>query len=145
MKLQRYIIQRAAGIPYTTESETRRLGGNAASLAPFETRCLSNRAGEKLLVTGTPARQGPIGVDAGDVIGFASDTRQAGDLLYITGDTLWFEGTTTVAKTFAPQVVVLYTGAAEPRQDQLADVFAKFNLAHRLTRLEKGTPLVLPL
>jgi hypothetical protein len=78
-----------------------------------------------------------------------------------------------------PKIVVLFTGAAEPRgrfhmtmgsedaleaaaafpnatlvsahnegwthlrdsQDQLADVFAQFNLASRLTRFEKGKPL----
>ena len=108
---------------------------------------------------------------------------QPGDLIYITGDTLWFEGTADVARRFSPKVVVLYTGAAEPRgryrmtmgsedaleaahafptatlvsvhnegwghlresQDQLADVFRTFNLANRLTRIEKGKPLRLPL
>jgi len=35
--------------------------------------------------------------------------------MYITGDTLWFEGTADVARRFSPKVVVLYTGAAEPR------------------------------
>jgi L-ascorbate metabolism protein UlaG (beta-lactamase superfamily) len=172
----------AVGVTYTTTSGAQRLGGNAASLAPFETRCLIGRNGKRLLVTGTPARHGPIGVDAGDVIGFALGVEQPGDLVYITGDTLWFEGTIDVARGFSPKVVVLYTGAAEPRgrfhmtmgsedaleaahafpdstlvavhnegwghlresQDQLADVFAKFNLAHRLTRIEKGVPLLLP-
>jgi L-ascorbate metabolism protein UlaG (beta-lactamase superfamily) len=166
----------AVGVTYTTASGAQRLGGNAASLAPFETRCLTGRNGKKLLVTGTPARHG-------DVIGFALGVEQPGDLVYITGDTLWFEGTMDVARGFSPKVVVLYTGAAEPRgrfhmtmgsedaleaahafpdstlvaihnegwghlresQDQLADVFAKFNLVHRLTRIEKGVPLVLPL
>jgi hypothetical protein len=36
-------------------------------------------------------------------------------------------------------------GHLRESQDQLADVFAKFNLAHRLTRIEKGVPLTLPL
>jgi len=167
------------GITYTTQSGAERLGGNAAGLSPFETRVLSSKSGERLMVTGTPARHGPIGVDAGDVIGFALGTNEPGDLIYITGDTLWFDGTKSVAETFSPKIVVLYTGAAEPRgryhmtmgsegaleaahafpaaklvaihnegwghlretQDQLADVFSKFNLSHRLTRLEKGVPL----
>jgi hypothetical protein len=36
-------------------------------------------------------------------------------------------------------------GHLRESQDQFADVFAKFNLVHRLTRIEKGVPLVLPL
>jgi hypothetical protein len=50
-------------------------------------RYLTGRNGKKLLVTGTPARHGPIGVDAGDAIGFALGAEKPGDLLYITGDT----------------------------------------------------------
>src|SRR6266436_2261710 len=169
------------GVTYTTNSGAQRLGGNAFGLAPFETQSLEGRNGKRLFVTATPARHGPIGVDAGDVVGFVLGVNQPGDLVYITGDTLWFEGTADVARRFSPKVVVLYTGAAEPRgrfrmtmgsedalevahafpdsvllsvhnegwahlrenQDQLADVFAKFNLADRLTRFEKGKPLEL--
>ena len=36
-------------------------------------------------------------------------------------------------------------GHLRESQAQLADVFATFNLAHRLTRIEKGVPLTLPL
>ncbi|MHC1949347.1 MBL fold metallo-hydrolase [Bradyrhizobium sp. UFLA06-06] len=167
-----------AGTTYTTNSGAQRLGGNALGLAPFETRVLESER-KKLFVTATPARHGPIGVDAGDVVGFALGAEQPGDLLYVTGDTLWFEGTAEVARRFSPKLVVLFTGAAEPRgrfhmtmgsedaleaahafpdaalvavhnegwghlresQDQLLDVFAKFNLAGRLIRLEKGKPL----
>jgi L-ascorbate metabolism protein UlaG (beta-lactamase superfamily) len=169
----------SVGVTYTTNSGAQRLGGNAVGLAPFETRSLEGRTGKKLFVTATPARHGPIGVDAGDVVGFALGVKQPGDLVYITGDTLWFEGTVDVARRFSPKLVVLYTGAAEPRgrfhmtmgsedaleaahafpdsalvavhnegwghlrenQDQLVDVFAKFNLSHRLIRSEKGKPL----
>jgi L-ascorbate metabolism protein UlaG (beta-lactamase superfamily) len=169
-------------VTYTTNSGVGRLAGAAAAigLAPFETRTLEGRNGKKLSVTGTPARHGPVGVDAGDVIGFALGVERPGDLIYITGDTLWFDGTAEVAHRFSPKVVVLFTGAAEPRgrfhmtmgsedalqaahafpnatlvsvhnegwahlresQDQLADVFAKFNMADRIARFERGTPLL---
>lgn len=170
-----------ANVTYTTNSGAKRLGGNAIGVSPFEIRTLEGPAGKKLLLTATPARHGPLGVDAGDVIGFALGVEGPGDLMYITGDTLWFEGTAEVAHRFSPKIVVLFTGAAEPRgrfhmtmgsedaleaaaafpnamlvsvhnegwahlresQDQLADVFAKFNLADRLTRFEKGKPLTL--
>jgi L-ascorbate metabolism protein UlaG (beta-lactamase superfamily) len=169
----------SVGATYTTSSGAERLGGNALGFAPFETRSLEGKNGKRLFVTATPARHGPVGVDVGDVVGFALGTKQPGDLLYITGDTLWFDGTAEVSRRFSPKVVVLFTGAAEPRgrfhmtmgsedaleaaaafpdaalvsvhnegwghltedQDQLADVFAKFNLANRLTRFDKGRPL----
>jgi hypothetical protein len=52
---------------------------------------------------------------SGDVVGFALGIQQPGDLLYISGDTVWFEGTAEVARRFSPRAVVLFTGAAEPR------------------------------
>jgi L-ascorbate metabolism protein UlaG (beta-lactamase superfamily) len=100
---------------FTTNSGAERLGGNAIGIAPFETRTFEGRNGKKLFITATPARHGPVGVDAGDVVGFALGVDQPGDLAYITGDTLWFEGTAEVADRFSPKVVVMYTGAAEPR------------------------------
>lgn len=171
----------SVGITCTTVSGAERLGGNAVGIAPFETRVIKGQSGKTLYVTATPARHGPVGVDAGDVIGFALGVDQPGDLIYITGDTLWFEGTAEVARRFSPKVVVLYTGAAEPRgryhmtmgsedaleaaaafphatllsvhnegwghlketQEQLIDVFTKFNISGRLTRFDKGVPLSL--
>jgi L-ascorbate metabolism protein UlaG (beta-lactamase superfamily) len=105
----------SVGVTYTTNSAAGRLGGTAVGMAPFETRPLNGQNGETLLVTATPARHGPIGIDVGEVIGFALGVERPGDLIYITGDTLWFEGTTEVAQRFSPKVVVLFTGAAEPR------------------------------
>lgn len=105
----------SAGVTYTTLSGAGRLGGNARGLAPFETQRLTGRNGRTLLVSATHARHGPVGVEAGDVVGFALGAETAGDLLYVSGDTLWFEGTAEVAKAFKPKLVVLHTGAAEPR------------------------------
>lgn len=87
----------SASVTYTTSSGAQRLGGNAVGLAPFETRLLKRSNGKKLSVTATPARHGPIGVDAGDVVGFAIGVDQPGDLVYVTGDTLWFKRTAEVA------------------------------------------------
>lgn len=171
----------SVGLTYTTNAGAGRLGGNAIGLAPFETRTLKGHNGKTLLITATPARHGPIGIEpmSGDVIGFAIGADQPGDLVYVTGDTVWYDGTAEVARRFSPKAVVLFTGAAEPRgrfrmtmgsedaleaahafpdatfvaahnegwvhfketQDQLAEVFARFNLAERLTRFERGKPL----
>ena len=105
----------SVGTTYTTVSGASRLGGNAVGMAPFETRTFEARNGRKLFLTATPARHGPVGIDVGDVIGFTLGVDRPGDLIYITGDTLWFEGTAEVARSFSPKVVVLYGGAAEPR------------------------------
>jgi L-ascorbate metabolism protein UlaG (beta-lactamase superfamily) len=88
---------------YTTRAGAERLGGNALGLAPFETSTLEGRGGQKLLITATPARHGPIGIEpiSGDVIGFG--TEKPGDLLYVTGDTVWYEGTAEVAHLFSPK------------------------------------------
>jgi L-ascorbate metabolism protein UlaG (beta-lactamase superfamily) len=105
------------GVTYTTNAGAGRLGGNAVGMTPFETRTLESPGGSKLLLTATPARHGPIGVEpiSGDVIGFALGIDRPGDLIYITGDTVWYEGTAEVARRFSPRIVVLFTGAAEPR------------------------------
>jgi L-ascorbate metabolism protein UlaG (beta-lactamase superfamily) len=106
-----------AGVAYTTGSGAGRLGGNARALAPFETQELAGVGGERLFVTGTPARHGPVGIEpiSGDVIGFLLGVDSPGDALYVTGDTVWYEGVAEVARRFSPSVVMLFTGAAEPR------------------------------
>jgi L-ascorbate metabolism protein UlaG (beta-lactamase superfamily) len=105
------------GMTYTTNAGAARLGGNSLGLAPFETRTLDGKDGERLFVTAAPARHGPVGIEpiSGDVVGFLLGTDQPGDAIYITGDTVWYDGTAEVARRFSPKVVVLFTGAAEPR------------------------------
>jgi hypothetical protein len=58
----------------------------------------------------------PVGVEplTGDVIGFLIGRRQPGDI-YVTGDTVWYEGTAEVAKRYRPKLVIAFAGAAEPR------------------------------
>ena len=105
------------GTTYTTKAGAGRLGGNALGLDPFETVTLEGADGERLLITATPARHGPVGIEpiSGDVVGFALGREKPGDLLYVTGDTVWYVGTAEVARLFSPKVVLLFTGAAEPR------------------------------
>jgi L-ascorbate metabolism protein UlaG (beta-lactamase superfamily) len=107
----------SVGTTYTTQAGAQRLGGNAQGLAPFKTATLVSRDGERLFVTATPARHGPVGIEpiSGDVVGFALGRHKPGDLLYVTGDTVWYDGTAEVARLFSPKVVLMFTGAAEPR------------------------------
>ena len=107
----------SVAVTFTTQAGAKRLGGNALGLAPFETRALTGRNGQRLFVTATPARHGPVGIEplSGDVVGFVVGAEQPGDAIYITGDTVWYEGTAEVARRFSPRVVMLFAGAAEPR------------------------------
>jgi L-ascorbate metabolism protein UlaG (beta-lactamase superfamily) len=50
------------------------------------------------------------------VTGFVIRGVESGtDLAYVTGDTVWYEGTRDVARRYRPRVVVLFGGAAEVR------------------------------
>ena len=65
----------------------------------------------------TPARHGPVGIEplTGDVIGFLIGLEQPGDAIYISGDTVWYEGVAEVARRFRPRLVIPFAGAARTR------------------------------
>ena len=99
----------------TTIVGAKRLGGVAEGLAPGESTKLTNPAGT-LTVTATPARHGPAGIEplAGDVIGFVLSLAGSRPI-YITGDTVWYEGVGEVARRFQAGLVLLFAGAAKTR------------------------------
>jgi L-ascorbate metabolism protein UlaG (beta-lactamase superfamily) len=99
----------------TTIVGAKRLGGVAEGLAPGESTKLTNPAGT-LTITATPARHGPAGIEplAGDVIGFVLSLAGARPI-YITGDTVWYEGVGEVARRFQAGLVLLFAGAAKTR------------------------------
>jgi L-ascorbate metabolism protein UlaG (beta-lactamase superfamily) len=99
----------------TTIVGAKRLGGVAEGLAPGESTKLTNPAGT-LTITATPARHGPAGIEplAGDVIGFVLSLAGARPI-YITGDTVWYEGVGEVARRFQAGLVLLFGGAAKTR------------------------------
>ena len=78
------------------------------SLAPYQT----------CTITATPARHGPAGIEpfSGDVIGFVVSSSKSGSRpIYISGDTVWFDGVAEVAKRFKAGVVLPFAGAAQTR------------------------------
>jgi L-ascorbate metabolism protein UlaG (beta-lactamase superfamily) len=101
----------------TTVVGALRLSGNSKGLAPFDTVTLEGADGRKLIVTAAPARHGPAGAEplTGDVVGFLIGSEEAGDAIYVTGDTVWYAGTAEVARRFRPRLVIAFAGAAEPR------------------------------
>jgi L-ascorbate metabolism protein UlaG (beta-lactamase superfamily) len=92
-----------AGKVLTTQAGAERLGGNAVGLAPWE------EVGVKgMKVVATPARHGPANGDRGPVIGFMLQ-----DTVYISGDTVWFEGVEETIRRFpAIRTAILFLGAA---------------------------------
>jgi L-ascorbate metabolism protein UlaG (beta-lactamase superfamily) len=98
---------------FTTPAAAGRLGKGATGLAPWETAEMKAPGGRVLRITGTPARHGPAHLDRGPVTGFVlyfADAVQ--DAIYISGDTVWYEGVAEVALRFTVRTAVLFLGAA---------------------------------
>lgn len=97
----------------TTQDGAQRLGGNATGLAPWSSVDLNAPDGRSLRITATPARHGPEGGDRGPVIGFllqfADESNRA---VYISGDTVWYEGVEQVVQRFPVKTALLFMGAA---------------------------------
>lgn len=104
-------------VTYTTAIAAGRLEGNTIGVAPFQTHVLERSDGQRLFITAAPARHGPVGIEriSGDVVGFLVGLQEPGDILYLTGDTVWYEGTIEVARRYSPKIVVPFAGSAEPR------------------------------
>lgn len=102
---------------FTTVAAAKRLGGRAQGLAPWQTKDVVKPDGAALHITATPARHGPAGIEplSGDVVGFvvtfSDDTRP----IYVTGDTVWYDGVAEVTRRFDIGVVLLFAGAARTR------------------------------
>jgi L-ascorbate metabolism protein UlaG (beta-lactamase superfamily) len=88
-----------------------RLGGTTVGLDPWETTEVPGPAGP-LRVTATPARHGPAHLDRGPVIGFVLEAADAAPI-YVSGDTVWYEGVAEVARRFAVGTAILFMGAAK--------------------------------
>jgi L-ascorbate metabolism protein UlaG (beta-lactamase superfamily) len=97
----------------TTRDAVARLGGNSVALAPWQSLDTPTEGGGALRVTGTPARHGPAHMDRGPVIGFVLEpSDESEQTVYISGDTVWYEGVAEVASRFSVTVAVLFMGAA---------------------------------
>jgi len=105
----------------TTPAGAERLGGEARGLAPWVSVELETPDRRGLRVTGTPARHGPADGDRGPVTGFlladaAGADAPAAPAVYISGDTVWYEGLRAVATRADVRIAVLFLGAARVRE-----------------------------
>jgi L-ascorbate metabolism protein UlaG (beta-lactamase superfamily) len=113
----RMLVGKAART-FTTIAGASRLGGACEGLAPWESRTITKPDGREVRITATPARHGPAGIEplSGDVIGFVvsfNDPKLRP--IYITGDTVWFDGVAEVARRFRAGIVLLFAGSAQSR------------------------------
>jgi L-ascorbate metabolism protein UlaG (beta-lactamase superfamily) len=103
----------------TTVAGAKRLGHHAEGLAPWTATELTGKEdGRTLTITATPARHGPAGIEplSGDVIGFVLTSAKPGSRpIYLSGDTVWYDGVAEVARRFRAGVVLPFAGAAQTR------------------------------
>lgn len=102
---------------FTTVAGAQRLGGRAEGLAPWSSTEIANAGGNTLRITATPARHGPAGIEplSSEVIGFMLSFGGGTAPIYVTGDTVWYDGVAEVARRFRPGIVLLFAGAARTR------------------------------
>jgi L-ascorbate metabolism protein UlaG (beta-lactamase superfamily) len=103
-----------AGAVVTTRSGAKRLGAaNATGLGAWETTTVTAPGLPDLTVTATPCRHGPplSRPIAGEVVGFA--LQWAGDpaVVWLSGDTVLYDGVREVAERLAVDVAVLHLGS----------------------------------
>lgn len=102
----------------TTGIGAHRLDNETKGLAVWESLELQTPTGQRVRVTATPCRHGPAGIEpiAGDVIGFLLEALDgSAETLYVTGDTVFYEGVAEVARRFSPRHIIAFAGAARPR------------------------------
>lgn len=104
----------AAGMVLTTPAGAQRLGGNASGFDNWQAIEVPAPRGRVLRITGTPARHGPAGGDRGPVTGFAlAFADNPAHAVYVSGDTVWYEGVAEVAQRFSVRLALLFMGAAQ--------------------------------
>jgi L-ascorbate metabolism protein UlaG (beta-lactamase superfamily) len=103
----------SVGAVVTTTSGAARLGGQAQGLAAWGTTRLTALGRPAIEVTATPARHGPplSRPITGDVVGFALRwDGQTDGVLWISGDTVLFDGVRAVADRLQVDTALLHLG-----------------------------------
>jgi L-ascorbate metabolism protein UlaG (beta-lactamase superfamily) len=98
----------------TTVSGAKRLGGSARGLEPWGTTRLESQGRRAIEVTATPCRHGPplSRPLAGEAIGFALRWEgQEHGVVWISGDTVLYDGVRQVADRLEVDTALLHLGA----------------------------------
>jgi len=105
-------LLKTAGKVITTADGAGRLGGNAVGLNYWHSMELPAPEDETIAVTATPARHGPEGGDRGPVNGFVLQRKGSQQGIYISGDTVLYDGIVDISRKFDIRVALLFMGAA---------------------------------
>jgi L-ascorbate metabolism protein UlaG (beta-lactamase superfamily) len=103
----------SARVVVTTAAGAKRLGGHARGLEPWATTLLEAPQRPPIEITATPCRHGPplSRPIVGDVIGFALRwDGQEGGVLWISGDTVLYDGVREVADRLQVDTALLHLG-----------------------------------
>jgi L-ascorbate metabolism protein UlaG (beta-lactamase superfamily) len=99
----------------TTPAGAQRLAGTTRGIPDWETINLTGKDGLDVRVTATPARHGPAEVQqaTGPVNGWILEWEgQQHGTLYVSGDTVLFEGLEEIARRYHIGIALLHLGAA---------------------------------
>ena len=106
----------SAGVVVTTVPGAKRLGGATRGLAPWESTWLEADGRPPIEVTATPCRHGPplSRPLVGEVVGFALrwDGQEHG-VLWISGDTVLYDGVKQVADRLQVDTALLHLGGVQ--------------------------------
>lgn len=96
----------------TTASGAGRLGGGARGLVPWATTTLEAPGRPPIEVTATPCRHGPrfSRPIVGDVVGFALRRSGGAGTVWVSGDTVLYDGVRQVADLVPVDVAILHLG-----------------------------------
>jgi len=103
-----------AGKVITTSAGGKRLKGNAIGLRAWQSTTLEVDD-IKVIVTAAPAHHGTLGshIIVGETTGFILEwAKQNHGALYISGDTVWFNGLREISQRFKIGTAILHIGAA---------------------------------
>jgi L-ascorbate metabolism protein UlaG (beta-lactamase superfamily) len=111
-------VARTAGVIITTRTAAGRLGRASVGLDPWQAHELRAADGTRLRITATPARHAPwiLAPIAGPVVGFALEWEgQQRGAVWISGDTVLFDGVREVARRLRVGAAFLHVGRATLR------------------------------
>lgn len=103
-----------AGQVITTSAGAKRLGNNTIGLKPWRSVTIESNDSE-IKVTAVPAHHGSLWsyIIVGKTTGFVLEwTDQKYGVLYISGDTVWFNGIHEIAHRFKVSTAILHIGKA---------------------------------
>ena len=102
---------------FTSEQAAAVINGNSVGIPIWESETIITPNHTEITITATPARHGPAGTEKmiGPVIGFVVSVKKENKTyeLYITGDTVFYEGVQEVAKRFNPSYVFAFAGSVK--------------------------------